>query len=112
MMIKSSVIAIDCDGAPPLPIFGSIKNIWIICDHVYFEVCALQTIKFTDKFQAYHVETNNQTPVINFCSYESRVDYNIFHIKNDIHRNEYVSVNYDIDDLLEEYMKSNNPLQI
>lgn len=97
-------------GDPVLPVFGSIKNIWVISDFVYFEVFMMNTIYFDIKFQAYLIESV-EPPVVRFCSYDSLVDYNVFHVKKDKHKNEYVSVKYDIDDLLEEHMKLNNRLQ-
>ena len=38
------------------------------------------------------------------CSYESLVDYNVFHII-EFNNSLYISVKYDIDDLVEEHYK-------
>ena len=45
-------------------------------------------------------------------SYESLVDYNVFHIKKDSNGTLYVQVKYDLDDIMEEHVYERNPLNV
>ena len=49
------LIAIDCTGDPPIPVFRLILNIWVLSDFVYFEVNAFEKRYFFGRFQAYCV---------------------------------------------------------
>ena len=50
----------------------------------------------------------DNSPVI--YSHENMVDFNVFHIRKDQYGNQYVPVNYDLDDIIEEHVKGRNPL--
>ena len=49
------LIAIDCTGDPPIPVFRLILNIWVLSDFVYFEENAFEKRYFFGRFQAYCV---------------------------------------------------------
>ena len=106
---KSGVIAVSVVGDPPYPEFGSIKEIWLISDYVYFEVSLYETVYFEYSYQAYMVKKCNPEKT-RICSYERLVDYNVFHEKEDHASNTYIPVKYDLDDIVEEYWKDANPL--
>ena len=79
---KSAVIAVSATGdRHPLPVFGSIEQIWLVSDFCYFEVLLYDTICFDDTYQSYAV-TECLPPENDYlCAYESLVDYNVFHKK-------------------------------
>ena len=55
---KSGAVVI-CDVAVELvkPIFGSVVQIWLINDHIYFKYMPLGTLYFDERFQAYHANS-------------------------------------------------------
>ena len=105
---KQGVIAVSVAGDPVLPVFGAIKEIFLVGDFIYFHVGLYRTICFEHIYQAYLIERMPEEEFL--CSYERLVDYNVFHEKKDDLDNTYVSVKYDIDDLIEEHSKDFNPL--
>ena len=108
---KAGNLAVDVTGDPPLPVFGCIKEIWMVSSFVYFEVSLYKTVCFEYNFQAYLVEI--PSPSKDFiCSYERLVDFNVFHEKFDENSNIYIPVKYDIDDIIEEHCKDCNPLHM
>jgi hypothetical protein len=108
---NAGVLAVDAHGDPILPVFGVISCIWSVNNYVYFEVELLQTVCFDYLHQAYQVtKLDGGESCGRVFSYESIVDYNVFHIKKDHYGNQYVPVKYDIDDLMEEHVEGRNPL--
>ena len=99
---KESLIAIGCSGNPPIPIFGSILNIWVLSDFVYFEVNVFEKRYFCRRFQAYRL-ANIPSEITQISPYENLVDYNVFYKKESNCWDSYVSVRYHLDDILEEY---------
>ena len=53
----------------------------------------------------------NETVVTGIASYESLVDFNVFHTHEDSDGELYVPVKYDIADILEQHTKGRNPLK-
>lgn len=106
------MIAVDASGDPVVPQFGVVHDIWLIGDYVYFGVDLVQTVCFDYHHQAYQVteRTDNEKSVI--CSFESLVDFNVFHMKRDHRGNKYIPVKYDIDDLIEEHVEGRNPFHL
>ena len=104
---KKGVIAVLVTQHLHLPIFGSIKKIYIVGDFVYFLVSLFNTCKFEYNYQAYLVEDDKEEYL---CCYQSLIDYNVFHVKNDKQGNLYIPTKYDIDDLVEQHYKSRNPI--
>lgn len=92
------------------PIFGTICVIWMISDYIYIEYMPLETLCFSEQFQAYHVKKAPEVET-KLCSYESLVDFNILHIHEDNEGQLYVPVKYDILDLMEQHLKGDNPLK-
>ena len=70
----------------------------------------LETLCFTEQFQAYHVKTCEDVET-KLCSYESLVDFNVFHYHEDNKGELYVPVKYDILDLMEQHLREDNPLK-
>ena len=103
-----TICNVDEEGA--LPVFGEIHQIWILNDYVYFEYMPLETLYFSERFQAYHVKYVADVDT-KLCSYESLVDYNVFHSHEDNEGELYVPVKYDIVDLMEQHMEGKNPLK-
>lgn len=106
---KQGILAVSVTGENHLPEFGTIEQVYIIGDFVYFKVILFRTSHFEFIYQAYLIEeqTQKQDAIV---AYESLVDYNIFH---KIHQSDgkfYVPVKYDINDLMEEHLKGSNPL--
>ena len=52
---KECLIAIGCSGNPPIQIFGSVLNTWVLSDFVYFEVNVFEIRYFCSRFQAYRL---------------------------------------------------------
>ena len=110
---KSGIIAIDACGDPVQPLFGEIRFILSVNNYVYFDVDLLTTICFDYNHQAYQVSRNgHERNNSSVCSFESLVDYNVFHIKKDYNGNQYVPVKYDLDDVMEEHVDESNPLSL
>ena len=65
---------------------------------------------FSERFQAYHV-MESETVVTGIASYESLVDFNVFHTHEDSDDERYVPVKYDIADILEQHTNGRNPLK-
>jgi len=106
---NGAILAVLTTPDRQLPVFGVIKNIFVISDYVYFDVTLYSTILFEANLQSYFVEEISDEDNQYICSYESLVDYNVFHIlEND--GSLYVSVKYDIDDVVEEHCKEQNCL--
>ena len=53
---KDGVIICSVDESSHLPIFGLIKQIWVLSDFLYLESQALETMCFSGDFQAYKVQ--------------------------------------------------------
>ena len=104
---KGAIVAAFATSDRLLPTFGVIENIFVVSDFVYFDLKLFSTMHFEQCLQAYNVEevTNEDNQFI--CSYESLVDYNVFHII-EFNNSLYISVKYDIDDLVEEHYKGHN----
>ena len=64
------------------PIFGTICVLWIISDFIYIDYKSLETLCFSEQFQAYHVKMCEDVGT-KLCSYESLVDFNVFHYHED-----------------------------
>lgn len=94
-----------------LPIMGSIKQIWVVSDFIYFEYLQFETLCFSDIYQAYKVKEISDTLTHSICSYESLVDYNVFHVHVNHLEEMYIPVKYDICDLMEQHVKGKNPLK-
>ena len=94
-----------------LPKFASIKEIWVICDFVYFECMSLETLCFSNTYQAYKVQKLSSAPCQIICAYENLVDYNVFHIHKDCIKELYITVKYDIKDLMAQHLEGSNPLK-
>jgi hypothetical protein len=109
---KDGVIAYSVDELLMLPMFASIKEIWVISDFIYFECIPLETLCFSEVHQAYEIQ---EFPVAAsgtiICPYENIVDYNVFHIHEDNLRNMYITMKYDIKDLMAEHVRGCNPLK-
>lgn len=103
---KNVYIAFKVVDDPPQPIFGKVLNIWCFAEFVYFEVAALDTICFDEATQAYKVDEVEGD--ISFCSYDSLVDYNVFHLKR-LSGCNFIPVKYDICDILELHASGDNP---
>ena len=80
---KSGVIVHKVDEDLLLPMFGIIKQIWNVSDFIYFEYIPLETMYFSECFQAYHVK-ETEAMETGIVSYENFVDYNVFHTHKDI----------------------------
>jgi len=96
---KNGILAVDITFEPYLlPVFGSIKEIWVIHDYIYFEVSLFKTICVENDTQAYQIE--DQIPAsIHICAYER---FNVFHVKI-LKKNKFVAVKYDLNDIVKEY---------
>ena len=77
---------------------------------MYFEYLALETLHFSQSYQAYSVKRmdNLESSV---CSYESLVNYNVLHIHDNNEGELYVPMKYDIVNIMEEHVKGRNPLK-
>ena len=105
---KSGVIVHEVDEDLLVPMFGIIKQIWNVSDFVYFEYIPLETMCFSEHFQAYVKKTKAMETGI---AYENLVDYNVFHNHEDNLGELYVAVKYDIDDVIAQHVKGRNPLK-
>ena len=100
---KEGVLMVSVFGNPPLPIFGTVKYIWMIREFIYFQVSLLNTLCFERTYQSYLLEAPEQESIY-VCSYESLVDYNVFHLKQEDEKL-YLPLKYDTSDLMVEYSK-------
>ena len=108
---KSGVIAVDVTKNPVHPVFGVIVCIWSIHNFIYFDVQLLRTVCFDYKHQAYHVTSvENKEDEKAVCSYNSLVDFNVFHCKKGHLGQQYVPVKYDLGDIIKEHAEGRNPL--
>lgn len=107
---KSGVIMYDIDQDLLSPMFGVIKQIWSVSDFIYFEYSPVETLCFSKRFQAYHVRETVAAET-GIASYESLVDFNVFHTHEDNEGEAYIPVKYDVDDLIEQHAKGKNPLK-
>jgi len=101
----NGIIAVGVTRERTLPLFGTIEEIWVVYDFVYFQVSLYQTVCLEYCYQAYNVEQLQEKEIF-ICAYERLVDYNVFHIKS-INGELYIPVKYDIDDIIEEYLADN-----
>ena len=105
---KGGIIALDAIPETKMPVFGNIEKVWIVCGFVYFEVKKIHTIRFDEHYQAYYIkELTEQNSFI--CSYESLLDYNVFHFKL-AEGKTFVPVKYYIEDLIQEHLNETSPL--
>ena len=98
---NKGIIAVTISMEPALPIFGKIKEIWIIQDFVYFEVSILETVCMKSSYQTFKVKCIDDEEIF-ICPYERLVDFNVYHIKK-VEQELYIPIKYDIDDIVEEY---------
>ena len=108
---KDGVIIYSIDQSLMLPRFASIKEIWVTCDFVYFECMSLETLCFSNTYQAYKVQELSSASCQIICAYENLVDYNVFHIHKDCIKELYIAVKYDIKDLMAQHLEGSNPLK-
>ena len=94
-----------------LPIFASIREIWVIGDFIYFECLPFETQCFSNTYQAYQIKESSTESGHIISAYEHLVDYNIFHVHKDCLKDLYISVKYDIKDLMIQHLKGCNPLK-
>lgn len=106
---KDAVIAIGVCNNPPLPVFGQLRQIWLISDFVYFEVCAFDTFCLDYLHQAYLVK-KVIPDVVCVVPYENLVDFNVFHAKSDMQENCFASPKYEIVDVMHEYVQGTSPI--
>ena len=102
---NKGVIAVTVTMEPALPVFGKIKEIWVMHDFVYFEVSILETVCMESSYQAYNVKCLDDEEVF-ICPYGWLVDFNVYHIKK-VEQELYNPIKYDIDDIIEEYANGN-----
>ena len=102
-MIDSSLLAV----------FGILKQIWVLSYFIYFEYKAMETLCYSERYQAYQIqEVPGEEDSI--CAYENLVDFNVFHIcetDNGSIVERYVPLKYDINDIIELHVQGNNPLK-
>jgi hypothetical protein len=108
---KDGVVICNVDETSMLPVFASIKEIWVISDFVYFECMLFKTLSFSEDHQAYHIQESASETGHVICPYENLVDYNVFHIHKDCLKELYISVKYDVKDLMAQHVKGCNPLK-
>ena len=60
--------------------------------------------------KSYHVK-ENEAMETGIASYESLVDFNVFHTHEDSEGGLYIPVKYDIVDIIEQHAKGKNPLK-
>lgn len=108
---KNGIFISRVDEESLLPIFGSVQQIWVVSDFIYFEYMPYETLYFSERYQAYHVKELAAEESREVCSYDSIVDFNVLHIHKDSTGEMYVPVKYDIQDLMEEHIKGENPLK-
>ncbi len=66
---------------------------------------------FDHEHQAYHVKAvENEEDGKAIYSYDSLVDFNVFHCKKDQFGQKYVPVKYDLGDIIKEHAEGRNPL--
>ena len=104
---RGGFLAGDVAKSRMLPLFGQIKEIWLCHGYIYFEVNLYDTLCYDLNFQAYLVEDVTEEKLF---PYESLVDFNVFHLKNDTVGNCYIPTKYCIDDIVEQHIKGSNPL--
>ena len=92
-----------------LPLFGGLQNIWVVGTFIYFETLLLDTDALVYAHQAYCVR-KVVPDAVQFVASDGLLDYNVFHIKQDILCKSYVGVKYN-SDIIDEYLKGTNPLQ-
>lgn len=101
---KDGVIMHSINETLMLPIFSSIKEIWVLSDFIYFECMPFETVCFGESYQAYQIKecpTGNASATGNIiCAYENLVNYNVFHVHNDHSKNMFISVKYHVNDLM------------
>ena len=94
-----------------LPIFASIREIWVIGDFIYFECLPFETQCFSNTYQAYQIKGSSTESGHIISAYEHLVNYNIFHEHKDCLKDLYISVKYDIKDSMMQHLKGCNPLK-
>ena len=107
---RGGIIICRIDEEYERPVFGSIHQIWTLNNFLYFEYKPLETLCFSERFQAYHVKSVIDLPT-ELCSYESLVDFNVPRIHEANEGEQYVPVKYDIVDLIEQHLRGENPLK-
>ncbi|XP_066911641.1 uncharacterized protein [Clytia hemisphaerica] len=90
-----------------LPLFGKIKQIYLIRGYLYFEVQDFETVCFDDDFQAHQVEEKDDSSIV---PYESLIDYNVFHLKiySEYH---YIQTKYFLGDIIRCRLEGRYPLR-
>ena len=107
---KPCILAVGVSGDPHLPLFGELQKIWVVGTYIYFETLLLDTDALDYAHQAYCVR-KVVPDAVQFVASDGLLDYNVFHIKQDILSKSYVGVKYNISDIIDEYVKGTNPLQ-
>lgn len=107
---KTAMLVVDVAEEPLLPIFGELKKIWLIEEHVYFELSLFETHSFDEMHQAYFVQ-HVDPEVAHFVSTDDLVDFNVLHLKKNQSAKSYVPVKYHLNDIMEEFLKDSRPMQ-
>ncbi|XP_066930562.1 uncharacterized protein [Clytia hemisphaerica] len=107
--IKGLVI-VDVSEKAQQPIFGEIKSIWVFKNYVYFETVILKTLYYDYFVNAYKVDEFDCEKTF-ICNYYRLVDFNVYH-KKQLLGNWYVPIKYDLNNIIEEYMKDDLLLRL
>ena len=71
----------------------------------------LTTLQYDYSCQSYSVEKRDST-CVHYCSYEGLLDYNnVYHVKH-LNGNLFAPVKYHLENIITEYVKGSNPLNI
>ena len=107
---RGATVAYGVDHETLLPSFGKIETVFLIHGFVYFEIYLYNTIRLNETFQSYETTQNlNKNPKI--ISYESLLDYNVYHVREIEGRTVgFIPIKYSLSDLIEQHINDNNPL--
>ena len=92
-----------------MPLFGQLENIWLANEEIIFEYTPLRTLEFCSSLMAYKVEKISDFSSTGFCLYYRMLDFNIYS-SVELNTGLYISLKYDLKDIIEQHIVGDNPL--
>ena len=105
---KGCVIAFDASFVSKMPLFGQLERIIIAGGVVLFEYTPFRTLGFCRKVMAYELNTVANVSR-NLTLSDRLLHYNIYTVV-ELSDKKYISIKYDLRDIIEQHVIGNNPL--
>lgn len=93
------------------PFFWKLQQIWLVDEEILFEFTPLKTVELNPNLLAYEVEDPGDDAIAEFCFYNRMLDFNVYSLQQHFDAI-YITLKYDLKDIIREHIVGQNPLHI